>query len=697
MKLAICLVGLMVATLGATELRDLAFTTTAPSCYERVEATFRLTANSANPYDPEEVRVDALIEGPGGARIFPCFYQVPVDTATWREQPAGARWHFRYAFRQEGRYRVRFRVTDRTTWESPATEFRVAGRQGAGFVRLEPANWPDWTRDDGTRLPSLGCNAAWSSNDLIGDYRRWIDAFATNGIRMMRVWLVGFARQELEWSPELWAPWNENYGLGRYNQKSAAWLDTVVDYAAVRGVYLQLVIEQHGEWSTEVDSNWEFNPYNRAHGGFLFTPSEFFTSPRAIRMAHARYRYLVARWGYSPAVAVWELFNEVDNTDAYRVLNLNDEIAAWHRQAARVIKTLDLAPRPVTTSATAMDLLLALDQKAPGLDLLNFHAYDRRPGRFIEVMADAWRAAGGTKPLLCGEFGMPDERAVGDDRGDPVRSTLWQAAFRRVPAWYWYWDIAEAQNRFASYRAYDCFWRQWDVRGWRPLTVTVPDAPRCDAIRLVPGLAWEPSRAATFEVDRFGECVGMGNLSSFLQGSWQREMGQNAAFTAAFNADGRFLVSVGAVAGDGTNVLSICVDDQPMVAKRLQGAGVLGVTLGAGRHTVRVTNTGQDWIQVSHYELTGLAASAIKATGLRSGDQMIVYLCDTRGTAADQLTGLTLVLDDAAPGVYDLFFIDPGTGRSFGRASSRQTAGRLRAPLPPFRGDLAVQIERISP
>lgn len=690
--------GLAAAVLQAAEVREVVFNTTSPACYERVEATFRLTAEYPNPYDPDGVRVDALVDGPGGTRVFPCFYQVPVDAATWRENAPGARWHFRYAFRQEGRFRVRFRVTDAKTWESAAVAVTVAGRQGAGFVRLERANLPDWTRDDGSRLAPSGCNAAWSSGDLIGDYRRWVDTFATNGIHVMRVWLVGFARQELEWSPELWAPWNEDYGLGRYNQKTAAWLDMLVDYAAARGVYLQLVLEQHGEWSTEVDPNWEFNPYNRAHGGFLFTPSEFFTSAHAIRLAHARYRYVVARWGYSPAVAAWELFNEVDNTDAYRIRELSDEIVAWHRDAARVLKTYDLAPRLVTTSANAFDLLLALDRGAPGLDLLNFHAYDNRPGRLIEVMADAWAAARGTKPLLCGEFGLPDERGEGDDRGDPVRQTLWNAALRRVPAWYWYWDIAEAQGRFASYRAHDRFWRGLDVQGWRPVAVAVPDAPRCGDIRLVPRLAWEPSRAAAFEVDRFGECVGMGDLSSFLHGSWQREMGQGAEFRATFDTGSRFMVTVGAVSGAGTNVLSISVDGRPVVAKRLQGSGVLGVTLGTGMHAIRVANTGQDWIQISHYELSGVAANAVRAAGLRSRDQMVVYLNDTRGNAATALTGLTLDVADVVSGVYDLIFIDPATGTSFGRANGRQaTGGHLRAPLPSFRGDLAILIELIAP
>lgn len=691
------LVGLLATTLAATEVREVVFNTTAPACYERVTAAFRLTSGYDNPYDPEKVRVDALIDGPDGAHVFPCFYRVPVDTVNWREQPAGARWHLRYAFRQEGQYHVRFRVTDQTTQESSSYEITVAGRQGAGFIRMERNNWPDWTRDDGSRLTPTGCNAAWSSGDLIGDYRRWIDAFAAHDIHVMRIWLVGFARQELEWSQELWSPWNETYGLGRYNQKTAAWLDDIVDYAAMRGVYLQLVLEQHGEWSTEVNSNWEFNPYNRAHGGFLFTPSEFFTSSRAIRLTHARYRYLVARWAYSPAVAAWELFNEVDNTDAYRVRGLNDEIVSWHRDAAKVFKSLDLAPRLITTSANSMEMLLALDRKALELDLLNFHAYDNRPGRAIEVMADNWVLAGGKKPLLCGEFGLPDEQAGTDNQNDPVRPTLWSAAFRRIPAWYWYWNIAEAKGRFASYQAYTRFWCHWDVRKWRPVTATVPDAPRCGELRLVPGLAWEPSRTSLLEVDRFGECAGLGNLSTFLHGSWQREMGQSAGFRAAFNADGRFMLTVAAVSAVGTNILSISVDDQPMIAKRLQGVGVLGVTVGAGRHTVRVTNTGQDWIQVRHYELAGLASSTVKAVGLRSRDQMLIYLYDTHDDAVGLLTGLTLDLADTASGVYDFFFINPATGRSFGRTNAKPAAGHLRAALPPFRGDLAIQIERIAP
>src|SRR6266481_9445051 len=108
---------------------------------------------------------------------------------------------------------------------------------------------------------------------------------------------------------------------------------------------------------SRVDSNWAINPWNAKNGGFLATPEEFFTNPRARALTRAKYRYILARWGYSTHVLAWELFNEVEWTDAIRNQHA-DTVAAWHREMAAFLRQQDPNRHLITTSS---------DTKIPGL------------------------------------------------------------------------------------------------------------------------------------------------------------------------------------------------------------------------------------------------------------------------------------------------------------------------------------------
>ena len=65
-----------------------------------------------------------------------------------------------------------------------------------------------------------------------------------------------------------------------------------------------------------MNPNWPTNPFNSAvSGGFLAAPQDLWNSTRAYSLFQRRFRYIVARWGYSTALMSWELWNEVDLTD----------------------------------------------------------------------------------------------------------------------------------------------------------------------------------------------------------------------------------------------------------------------------------------------------------------------------------------------------------------------------------------------
>lgn len=54
---------------------------------------------------------------------------------------------------------------------------------------------------------------------------------------------------------------------------------------------------------------WAKSVYNKANGGVLDEPSDFFSSDLAASFFKMRLGYIVARYGGSPAVFAWEFFN----------------------------------------------------------------------------------------------------------------------------------------------------------------------------------------------------------------------------------------------------------------------------------------------------------------------------------------------------------------------------------------------------
>ena len=95
--------------------------------------------------------------------------------------------------------------------------------------------------------------------------------------------------------------------------------DMILNECEKDDIKFQFVLFHHGEFSTTTDPNWREHPWNKANGGFLADPTDFFINPQAKELSKEWFRYAVARWGHSPAIMAWELFNEVQWVDAAKL------------------------------------------------------------------------------------------------------------------------------------------------------------------------------------------------------------------------------------------------------------------------------------------------------------------------------------------------------------------------------------------
>ncbi len=706
MLVAACVAVRLAAADTSLVLGPAVFNTTTAAVSERVECRIVTDRLFENPYDPACVRLDAVIVGPSGMRLYPCFYRVRV--AEDGSEARTGEWVFHHAFRMEGVYAVSFRLACAGgVAMTPPHTVVVAGRRSGGFIRPDAFHDGLWIRDDGTRVFASGLNVAWSEGDDRGLYRDVLAKCAASGIRFIRVWMIGFAKQELEWSETLWEPWNSGYGLGRYNQRVAAFFDWLFEAAAEQGVAIQLVLETHGEWSTEVNANWEFNPYNAQVGGFLDSPAAFFSDPEAQRRAKARYRYCVARWGAEPALAAWELFNEADLTDAVRLDGEEQSVAAWHQEQARFIQLLDAVPRPIVSSATDIAFLGQMAAAAPALDRLDLHLYRDDAVRVWEQDLRAWRQTGAFRAALAGgEFGVSEESETEPEdllrvRG-MVRRMTWRGRLAGFPAWYWFWNKAEAAGAFEVNRAVSAVFADWDPAAVVPMDARAVGGQMPEAFAVTPVWGWMATATNSHRVVFDGATNRLlHGQSEYLHGDWKAGLGRSLRLEGDFAADGAFEVVVAGASAAGGNELVIGVDGAEVWRRPVAAGARLLVRVGEGRHALELYNAGRDWLRIGRLVLHRPEAPPAEAVAVTDSWRTVAYVADKRfiagcGDEAGALAGVALRLRAPAVGFERLrvLFVSPADGAAIGSTEvAVDETGDLLIPLPPFAQDLVVVVE----
>jgi hypothetical protein len=423
--------------------------------WERFETWGAVQAPGANPFDPAQVQLTGEFEAPDGTA-----FEMPGFATRDYEREliggfehlrarSGVYWSVRFTPDRPGVWRWRWVAT--VAGETSASEWRsftatAPAPDRHGFLRVSPDD-PRYLRfDDGAPYFAIGENLGWYDGRGSYAYDAWLDRLAAEGVTYIRLWMPSWAFG-IEWG-----------GLGDYgNRLDRAWqLDTVLEAAAARGIYVMLCIQNHGPFSLSANSQWADNPYNAANGGPLSDPRDFFTDPVSRALFKRRLRYVVARWGYSPNILAWELWNEVDLV----ANSASAEVMDWHAEMAQELDDLDPYDHLITTS-TSNPTPTGL-WGVPALDFTQTHFYawpfyldfpSALPG-----LLDRTRVAG--KPTLLGEFGT-DFRGSGETlAGDPesigFHDGVWTGLFSLTfgTGMTWWWDnIVDPEDLYSHFGA----------------------------------------------------------------------------------------------------------------------------------------------------------------------------------------------------------------------------------------------------
>ncbi|MGQ9591461.1 MAG: hypothetical protein ACUVYA_14350 [Planctomycetota bacterium] len=427
----------------------------------RAEFSIAGVPEAENPFDPDEIAVDATLRGPSGKELrIPAFYARDYERSLegGREvlRPAGEPGcRLRPAALAPGPHElgVAARIAGKLA-ASASRRLDVRPGGGAGFVRVEPRRRRYFQLDDGSPLFLVGLCASWHDARGTYDYDDWLAAYERAGINYIRIWMWHHAFG-IEWDRE---------DRTRYRLDRAWTLDRVLGEAERRGIRVMLCLDYHGILETKPDfwggnDFWPRHPYNAANGGPCATQNDFFTSPEARKLYRKRLRYIVARWSAFPGILAWQFFNEIDNVYGYLK---PEDVAAWHRDMARDLRELDPYGHLITTSLTGKSERREI-WEIPELDFAQYHSYnEERPARVTARVASGFFERY-QKPVFVGEYGT-DFRGWKPETDPHLRAlhqAIWSGAFAGAAgtAMSWWWQSIHEAGRYGSWASLSAFLR----------------------------------------------------------------------------------------------------------------------------------------------------------------------------------------------------------------------------------------------
>jgi len=701
----------------------------APDIVEQYEPVFikvNLPYFSFDVTDPAQVEVSATIILPDGSRR-----EVPAFNLT-NKKSGPSLWEARFTPVNAGpyRYSVSARAGD-FSLSSREYSLNVTPAAGNGFLKRCAKNRNYLMFDPGRPFFGIGHNIAWLSNSSPKLFNRYFSLLAAAGGNISRIWMC-------DWSFPL-----EREKPGKYNASEAKKLDKTIQAARENGIYIFLCLDTYGSLMEERgmwgEGRWKDNPYNAANGGPCKEPADFFTDPEAKRLYRNRLRYIVSRWGYSTNILAFELWNEYNAP------------VEWTKEMAAYIKAIDPAGHLVTTSlgypyGTLFDssLIWEIDD----IDIVTFHHYGTGAETdIISPLTQKSLAYGErySKPFIVSEFGIDfgkdDKNYDPRGKGTALHNSLWASlvsgSMGTAMNW-WHDTYVRPAGLYGHYAALSDFasgidWCSEKIEHPRVSAVKskLPPGgePSYRDVSILPADTWGKIDAAEFTVLNNGDLAGTGIPVKYLHGWTKKEMRMDHVYHVDYPKQGKFVIRVGTVSQGGH--LKVFVDDEKVLEREFSaGAGKgpwkrsnylekygvyqcvydedIEVPVPEGKHSIRLENTGRDWIGIERVTLTDYSdstASNARCLALTVGDVSIFWIHNKdsnwknayKGIEPPLIKGAYFEVHDLSGGYYDLEWWDTYGGGVTLREKIKSEKGKIVVEVPDLKKDVACKIRQAAP
>lgn len=254
----------------------------------------------------------------------------------------------RFAPPSPGKWSVIVTITEKEKVVKKFPELSFIAVQGADQGYLHVSNNQRFLAKGNDPFYPLGCNLSWPETDTISDpelfnylcyrdrgsniyyrsnegyrdnftaprvydkYRKNMKLLADNGANYLRT-IMYPSTTEIEWEE-----------VGNYTDRlaMAQEMDEILAFAEENGLYLHWNLQIHYSFQLSERAYYRAWAWNSKMNGKEFAyrkliksddPVDFFRHEEAKKYYKQRLRYILSRWGYSPNVAVWELFSEITN------------------------------------------------------------------------------------------------------------------------------------------------------------------------------------------------------------------------------------------------------------------------------------------------------------------------------------------------------------------------------------------------
>ena len=355
--------------------------------YESLALTLEIEAEYSNPYDAREVSLEGDFTSPAGKEM-----KVP---GFWDGERA---WKIRFTPSQEGLWTYKITVTDSRGESIPYLgEFTVTPSDLHGWI--QPGNLfnPDYSghylvHHDGT--PFYGVGHADALNILIDGFD------VEDGVRLFDTMKAANENYVVWWPFYSNSPVNNSYD--DYSVGNMKVIDAVVKDAEKERIFLIFTIWDHPQLRDENHPTWDTGNWSRNGFSKLTILNDFFVSDEAWAWQENLYRYIIARWGYSPAIGMWQTVSEINGTNAL------DQTDPWHERVNTYFVENDPYRHPTTASASGE---VDWETGHMVMDVLQVHLYEWNEDA-IDAAAHAaeWTSRMWDRvehPNWIGEFGAP--------------------------------------------------------------------------------------------------------------------------------------------------------------------------------------------------------------------------------------------------------------------------------------------------
>lgn len=354
--------------------------------YEKFEAILLLEdASYQNPYNPGEIDVYSYFLPPEGDTIWVNgFYDNYNNVDEWKVR-------FSPDIVGEWEFQVFAKDID-GIGESVKYTFTAIESHYHGCLNVSPDNSHYLVHHDGTSFYGVGAYYPWGiENDATG---------------------LGILEES---GGNIFGYWNGNYdnggngggihqiesartGIGYYDQHKCARVDEILNWAEERDLKMMFALWPHDILDKNVwgYNGWEDNAFKE-----ICAANEFYSDSLSWEYQKKLYRYIIARWGYSRSMGIWEIVNEINGTDGWAYGNQSAALE-WVQKVHNYFKENDHFNRP-TTIAKSGGSQNYWTQGYQICDMPNVHLYEK-----------GWGAL------------FPD---------DPIRSSHW--TYRNVTRQFW--------------------------------------------------------------------------------------------------------------------------------------------------------------------------------------------------------------------------------------------------------------------